>query len=357
MTELSSIVSIDQIVALAKERIDPGPHTWADAAAGQEITASRNTAALDSLALVPQLLTDVGAVDTSSSFLGVPLAMPVVLAPVGAASLYHQDGSMGATKAAAQAGIPAMVGMLVSEPWEDLAALAPNRNFFQLYVCGDRAWLAGILSRVAAADFAGIILTADTPVIGRRDRALTSGFRWTRNDEDPHNLAEHGFDMDYRKRVTWADFEWICATSTIPVVLKGVLSASDATRAVDAGAAGVYVSNHGGRALDHAVSTIEVLAEVVEAVGPSVDVVVDSGFTRGPDICKALALGAKAVGIGRLQCWGLGVGGEAGVTRVLQILREEIETTMANLGVASVADLRPHHVRWSTPRRGDSAPI
>ncbi len=345
--ELAGLISIDQIIALARERIEPGPHTWADAAAGQEVTASRNVRSLDHLALVPQMLTDVGTVDTTSSFVGVPLSMPVMLAPVGAMSLYHEDGAMGSAQAAAAAETAAMCGMLVSEPWEDLAATSPGRHFFQLYVCGDREWLREVITRVEAAGFAGIVVTVDTPVIGRRDRALTSGFHWSRDSEDPYNLAQHGFDMDYRKRVTWSDFEWICETATVPVILKGVLAARDAALAVRAGAAGIYVSNHGGRALDHTISTIEVLAEVVDAVGPKIDVVIDSGFTRGPDVCKALALGAKAVGIGRLQCWALGVGGQAGITRVLQILRDEIETSMANLGVAQVSDLEPDHVRWS----------
>ncbi|MDW3178944.1 MAG: alpha-hydroxy acid oxidase [Acidimicrobiia bacterium] len=347
--ELVDMVSIDQIVALARERIEPGPFTWADAAAGEEVTAARNRKSLANLALVPQMFTDVGTVDTTSSFVGVPLSMPVMLAPVGAMSLYHEDGALGCARAAAAAGTSGMCGMLVSEPWEALADTAPGRHFFQLYVCGDRTWLTEVIQRVETAGFAGIVVTADTPVIGRRDRALTSGFRWTRDSEDPYNLARHGFDMDFRKRVTWSDFEFICETASIPVVLKGVMSAGDASHAVDAGAAGVYVSNHGGRALDHVVSTIEVLAEVVEAVSPTIDVVVDSGFMRGPDVCKALARGATAVGLGRLQCWALGAGGQAGVERTLQILREEIETSMANLGVARVADLGAEHVRWSTP--------
>lgn len=345
--DLADIVSIDQIVALARERIDPGPHTWADAAAGQEVTATRNRQTLENLALVPQLLTDVGVVDTTSSFLGIPLSMPVMLAPVGAMSLYHKDGAMGSARAAADAGTSAMCGMLVSEPWEEVAATSPGRHFFQLYVCGDRGWLTQIIRRVEAAGFAGIIVTADTPVIGRRDRALTSGFRWSRENEDPYNLAQHGFDMEFRKRVTWSDFEFICESASIPVALKGVLSAKDAASAEGAGAAGVYVSNHGGRALDHVVSTIEVLTDVVEAVSPNIDVVIDSGFMRGPDVCKALALGAKAVGLGRLQCWALGVGGQAGMTRTFEILREEIETSMANAGVARTADFGPEHVRWS----------
>jgi isopentenyl diphosphate isomerase/L-lactate dehydrogenase-like FMN-dependent dehydrogenase len=345
--ELSRIVSIDQILALARERIDPGAYTWADAGAGQEVTVARNTRMLEHLALVPQLFTDVGNVDTTTSFLGVELEMPVLLAPVGAVSLYHEDGALGAARAAADSGIAAMCGMLVSEPWEDLAATAPQRNFFQLYVCGDRDWLREVITRVEAAGFAGIVVTADTPMIGRRDRAMTSDFTWTRDDEDPYNLSKHGFDMEYRKRVTWSDFAWICEAASIPVVLKGVLSATDAVRGVESGAAGIYVSNHGGRALDHAISGIEVLAEVVEAVDSDIDVIIDGGFNRGPDICKALALGAKAVGLGRLQCWALGVGGQAGVARTLEILREEVERSMANLGVAHTADIGPEHARWS----------
>lgn len=345
--DVSSLVSIDQIIDRACAVVGPGEHTWADAAAGQEVTAKRNLAALNRLALVPELLVDVGEIDTRTSFVGVPMSLPILLAPVGALSIYHDDGAMGAAKAAADAGTSAVCGMLVSEPWEDLSASAAGRHFFQLYVCGDRTWLAGVISRVEAAGFAGIVVTADTPVIGRRDRALMSDFVWTRASESSYNLDQHGFDMDFRRRVTWSDFEWICEHTSLPVVLKGVLSTSDARRAVQAGAAGIYVSNHGGRALDHAISGIEVLEEIVVVVNGEADVVIDSGFTRGPDICKALALGAKAVGLGRLQCWALALGGQKGVGRLFEILREELETSMANVGAAQVASLGPKHVRWS----------
>jgi isopentenyl diphosphate isomerase/L-lactate dehydrogenase-like FMN-dependent dehydrogenase len=350
--DLSGLVSVDQLVEQASRTTDPAIHTWADAAAGQEVTASRNVAALNELALVPRVLVDVGEVDISSSFVGVPLEMPVVMAPVGALSLYHRDGALGAARAAADAGTSSICSMLVSEPWEELAATAPGRQFFQLYVGGDRSWTAEVITRVEAAAFAGIVVTADSPVIGRRDRALASGFTWSvHTHEAQQNLDRHGFDMDFRRRVTWADLDWICAHTGLPVVLKGVLSRSDARRAVEGGARGIYVSNHGGRVLDQSISTIEVLAEIVEEVGPSVDVVVDSGFARGADVCKALALGARAVGLGRLQCWALAVGGRAGVAKLLQLLREEIEISMANLGCPRVAELRPEHVRWSIAAR------
>jgi isopentenyl diphosphate isomerase/L-lactate dehydrogenase-like FMN-dependent dehydrogenase len=349
----SDLVSIDQLIARAIANTEPGLFGWAAAAAGEEVTIARNAIALNRLALVSRTMRDVGSVDTSTTLLGVPLSVPVFMAPVGALSLYHPDGAMGSAQAAAEAGTTAFCGMLVSEPWEDLAATAPGRNFFQLYVGGDRGWLAGIIERIESAGFAGLCVTVDTPVIGRRDRSLVDGFIWSaERHESPFNLARHGgADMTHRKRFTWDEFEWICAHTRLPVIVKGVLNPADAARAVEVGAAAVYVSNHGGRVVDHSVSSIEMLPEVVDAVAGRAQVIVDSGFTRGPEVIKALALGATAVGLGRMQCWGLAVGGRAGVARLLTILRQEIEITMANLGAASVAELTPEFVRWSFPTR------
>jgi isopentenyl diphosphate isomerase/L-lactate dehydrogenase-like FMN-dependent dehydrogenase len=204
-----------------------------------------------------------------------------------------------------------------------------------------------IAERVESAGFAGICVTVDSPVIGRRDRSLESGFRWSVPAEATSGIARHGHDYLYRPRYTWAELAWLCARTGLPVVVKGVMTATDAAEAIECGVAGVYVSNHGGRMVDHALSTIEVLAEVVVAVDGRAQVVIDSGFTRGAEVCKALALGARAVGIGRLQCWGLALGGAAGLSRVLEILRDEISTTMANIGASTITDLTPDHVRWS----------
>jgi 4-hydroxymandelate oxidase len=348
MTEpdISTFVSIDQIVARATEVIDPSKFIWADAAAGQGVTATRNIRALNQLALVQKVLVDVGEVDTRTSFVGIPLDTPFITAPVGAISLYHPDGAMGPALAAAAAGTSSVCGMLVSEPWEDLAATAPGRHFFQMYVGGDRAWLSDVIQRVEAAGFGGIVVTADSPVIGRRDRALVDGFTWAASThESDYNLSQHGYDVEFRKRVTWDDFEWICANTSLPVVLKGVLAVDDARRAEAAGARGIYVSNHAGRTLDQSVSTIEVLQEIVDAI--DVDVIVDGGFSRGADACKALALGAKAVGLGRIQCWALAAGGTAGVAKLFEILHSEFDRSMANLGCSKIADLSPDRVRWS----------
>lgn len=276
---VASFVSVDEFVQRARDTLDHSHFVWGDAAAGQEVTADRNTLALNRLALISRVLVDVADVDLASSFVGVPLRLPIIMAPVGAASLYHPEGAVAVAAAAATAGTSSTCAMLVSDAWEDVAATAPGRHFFQLYVGGDRAWLAAMIARVEAAGFAGIMVSADSRVIGRRDRALIDGFTWSQaSHTHPENLGGLGYDSDFRKRVTWDDLEWICAATALPVVLKGVLSTHDARCAVDRGCAGIYVSNHGGRALDHSISTIEVLEEIIETIDGSADVMIDGGF-------------------------------------------------------------------------------
>ena len=340
--------TIDQVISRAREVVDPGAHVWAAAGAGQGVTLLRNATALNRLALVPRVLRDVAHVDTSSSLVGVPLALPVILAPVGALALYDAGDALASALAATEMSTSAFCGILSTSTWEEVAATAPGRHFFQLYVLGDRSWIGDILGRVEQAGFAGVCVTVDTPVIGRRDRSLEDGFTWSVPPEGPPNLTRHGFDYGYRARFTWPDLEWLCEQTHLPVIVKGVMTPADALQALACGAAGIYVSNHGGRVVDHSLSTIEVLGEIVEVVAGEADVVVDSGFTRGAEVCKALALGARAVGIGRLQCWGLAVGGASGLVRVLEILEEEISNTMANIGCRTVGEITPEYVRWST---------
>jgi isopentenyl diphosphate isomerase/L-lactate dehydrogenase-like FMN-dependent dehydrogenase len=347
--ELSELKTVDQVIDRARALVEPGAHLWASAGAGQGVTTARNRAALDRLALVPRVMRDVTSVDVSSSFLGIPLSVPVMPAPVGALALYHPDDALAAATAAANIGTSAICGILSTSSWEEVAATALGRHFFQLYVFGDRAWLGEIVERVEQARFAGICVTVDSPVIGRRDRSLEDAFTWTVPTEGSPGLARHGIDHSFRSKFTWPDLEWLCQQTDLPVILKGVMTPSDAIEAVERGVSGIYVSNHGGRSVDHSLSTIEVLAEIVDVVADQADVVIDSGFTRGADVCKALALGARAVGIGRLQCWGLAVGGAPGLFRVLEILRDEIANTMANLGCAAVDEISPDRVRWSFP--------
>ena len=343
------LVTIDQIIARARESIEPGPYEWGAAGAGQGVTTTRNSLAINRLALIPRVLRDVSSVDTTSSFVGVPLAIPVMLAPVAALGLYDPGDALAAAKAATRGGTSAFCAMLTGSPWEEVASTAPGRHFFQIYPMGDRTWMRDIAARTEQAGFAGICVTVDSPVIGRRDRSIESGFGWAVQAEGTHSLTRHGFDYAYRATFTRPDLAWLCAHTDLPVIVKGIMTPEDALEAVDCGVAAVYVSNHGGRMVDQALSTIEVLAEVVEAVRSRAEVAVDSGFTRGAEVCKALALGARAVGIGRLQCWGLAAGGAPALERALVILEHEISSTMADIGCASVADITPGHVRWSIP--------
>jgi isopentenyl diphosphate isomerase/L-lactate dehydrogenase-like FMN-dependent dehydrogenase len=347
--DTTDLKTIDQVISRALEVVDPGAHAWAAAGAGQGVTQLRNVAALNRLALVPRVMRDVAEVDITSSLVGVPLGLPVILAPVGALALYDSGDAMASAIAATQMSTSAFCGILSTSSWEEVAATAPGRHFFQLYVLGDRSWIADIMERVEQAGFAGVCVTVDTPVIGRRDRSLEDGFTWSLPPEGSPNLSRHGFDYSYRAKFTWPDLEWLCQQTHLPVIVKGVMTPADALQARACGVAGIYVSNHGGRVVDQSLSTIEVLGEIIEAVAGEADVIVDSGFTRGADVCKALALGARAVGIGRLQCWGLAAGGASGLARVLEILEEEISNTMANIGCRTVGELTPEYVRWSTP--------
>ncbi len=343
---LDDILTIDQVIRRASEVVDGGAMVWTESGAGEGVTTARNAAALNRLGLVARLGRDVSAIDLGTSFGGLNLDLPVFLAPVGALGLFDPDDGVAAGRAAAIARIPAMCATLTTSPWGDVAGTAPGRHVFQLYVLGDRAWQADVVDTIETMGFGALCVTLDTPMIARRDRSIEAGSGWATPPGGTVNLAP-GWDPSYRSRYSWADLEWLCGRTSLPVVVKGVMSVSDARIAVACGAAVVYVSNHGGRVLDHSVSTIEVLPEIVDAVGVEVDIIIDSGFTRGAEICKALALGAKAVGLGRLQCWGLAIGGTDGLVRVLDILRQELTITLANLGCASVTELGRDQVRWT----------
>ena len=340
--------TIDQIIARAQELADAGVDAWAASGAGEGVTLARNSAALNGLALVPRFMRDVSTIDMTTSVMGISMDMPVFLAPVGALAIFDPGDALAAGQAATQMSTSAICAELATSPWEHVAAT--GEHLFQMYVFGDRDWMRGVLRRVEAAGFRGVCVTVDTPALARRDASIETGYTWeVRHGAGTGNLEQHGSDPSFRARFTWDDLRWLCNETDLPVMVKGILHPADAIESVNCGAAGVYVSNHGGRVLDHSVSTIEVLAGVVDAVGSDADVVIDGGFTRGAEVVKALALGAKAVGIGKLQCWGLQVGGVDGVVRVLEILREEISITMANIGTATTGDLTPDHVTWSAP--------
>ena len=254
---------------------------------------------------------------------------------------------MEVARGATGAGTASFCGNQTTSLWSDVAAVAPGRLFYQLYVFGDRDWESRIVDVVEAAGFAGLCVTVDAQVPARRDHLIESGHDWRAVSQDPINYRELGWADSFKTTFTWPELEWLCQRTSLPVILKGVMRPAEAIRALEAGVSAIYVSNHGGRSMDHGISTIEVLEEIVTAVGPEVEVVVDSGFTRGAEVCKALALGARAVGIGKLQCCALALGGAPALTHVLGILRTEIAVTMGMLGCRDVTAITRDFVRWS----------
>ncbi|MEA2155490.1 MAG: 4-hydroxymandelate oxidase [Solirubrobacteraceae bacterium] len=322
-----------------------------DGGAGGEQTIADNEAAWRALWIRPRLMVDVSAVDTSCTLLGRQLAMPILLAPMAAQRLLHEDGECGAARAAGAAGTVYCLSSRATTDLAEVAAAAPGPLWFQLYVAGDREHSAQVLARAAAHGFGAVLLTIDMPVGGRRERELRHA---AHAFPDGVSLTSHlGYDVPAETKpvggwdatLTWADVAWVRAASGLPVLVKGVLTAEDAVLALDAGADGIVVSNHGGRQLDGCVPTAVALPEVVEAVRGHVPVLVDGGIRDGGDVLRALALGAAAVLVGRPYAWGLATGGEAGVHAVVTAFAEDLRRVMALTGCPSLADVGRDRVR------------
>ena len=277
--------------------------------------------------------------------------MPLLVAPVAFQKAVHPDGEVGMARAVAAAGTVMCVSTLATATWPELAETGVPR-WFQLYVPRDPKVAAEVVSGAADAGFSALVLTVDTPLLGRRERDHRTGFTidhllgldWIREAELTPRSAFHSMSA----AVTWADLERFASLSGLPVVLKGIVTAEDARLACEHGAAAIVVSNHGGRQLDGVSATLDALPEVVEAVDGRIEVLVDGGIRRGSDVVKALALGAQAVLVGRAALWGLAVGGEQGAARVLELLRAEIELALQLIGCRSPAEVTRAHV---APRR------
>jgi isopentenyl diphosphate isomerase/L-lactate dehydrogenase-like FMN-dependent dehydrogenase len=335
--------TVGEIVEAARAKLDPDVWDYCAGGAGTEATLRRNRSALDALLLQPRVLRDVSDCRTAATFLGIPLALPVMLAPVGTISLFDPGGAATCARAADRAGTAAWVGVLSVPVLEEVAAASGAPLVFQLYVRGDRGWTRELAARAEAAGCAALCVTVDSAVDGRRERDLRSGFV-RRKVQDRPNIGDAYARRDLQATLTWPDVAWLAGQTSLPLVLKGITSPADAVAAAEAGAAGIVVSNHGGRQLDHQLSTIEALGPVLDAVGDRLEVAVDGGFERGTDVVKALALGARAVLIGKLMCWALAAGGEDALVHALGLLREEIGTTLALLGAPDPAALSREHV-------------
>lgn len=340
--DIADAATTGEIIDAAREVLAEDVWDYIEGAAETETTARRNRAALDRLALRPRVLRDVAAVDTATELAGLPLRIPLLLAPLGAMQAFTPAGGLASAQAAERFGIPVMVSCVTEPGFAEIAANSAAVKIAQIYVRGDQRWSDEIVDRVVAAGYAGIALTVDVAYYGRRERQLRGSWR------PPGFTGEHEPGREWQARVDWDWMARMRDRGGLPFVIKGIQTAVDAERAVDLGVEVIYVSNHGGRQLDHAEAAIETLTEVVEAVAGRAQIVVDGGVERGTDVLKAIALGADAVGLGRLQAYALAAGGASALVRLLEILEEEIRIAMGLLGVTRIAQLDRGYVKRAT---------
>jgi isopentenyl diphosphate isomerase/L-lactate dehydrogenase-like FMN-dependent dehydrogenase len=311
-------------------------------AAETETTARRNRLALDSLALRPRILRDVSKIETAGELLGHPLRIPVVLAPLGALELITTEGALAQARAAERFGLIAAISSVAQPSLEAVAAAVSGPKICQLYIRGDTGWVDELVDRVVAAGYAAIALTVDAAIYGRRERQLRHGWLPPGHRDAPDALR-------WQARVDWESLARIRDRTPVPLIVKGIQTAQDAELAIEHGVDAIYVSNHGGRDLDHAPATLDSLREVIDAVAGQAEVIVDGGVMRGTDVLKALSLGASAVGIGRLQALALAAGGADALVDALELLELEIRTTMGLIGVTALSELGPGCVCPAAP--------
>lgn len=338
-----TLINIAEIRAAARQALSPEAWDYIDGASEDERTMADNAAAFSDWRLVPRILRDVSIRTLETQVLGQTIALPVLLAPTSPLRLAHSDAELAQVRAAASRGTVAVCSMDAHYDLEKTAAEG-GTLWFQLYCYGDRALMAEVIGRAERAGYKALVVTVDAFHPGRRERMLRNGFVMP-SDIHLGNLRSVSLDPSLRRpdgsvkrfALTWQDLEWLRGCTSLPIVLKGVMAADDAEQAVDRGVAGLVVSNHGGRQIDQAPSSLSCLASIVDRVQSRAEVYLDGGVQRGTDVVKALALGARAVLIGRAYVWGLAVAGEQGVARVLDILRQEIDVAMAQLGVADLS--------------------
>ena len=337
---------------LAAGRLEPGAHGYYAGGAGDELTLRDNVEAYRRWILRPRMLVDVETCTTATTVLGQEISMPLLVAPVAFQRIAHPDGEVGMARAALGADTIMCLSTLATSTPAEVAATGAKR-WFQLYVLRDEGITRELIAQARDCGFGALVLTIDAPVRGNRERDLRSAFA-VPEDITVAAFGRGGltpketFEM-ISPSLTWRDLERIAGEAGLPLLVKGVLTAEDAHLACEHGAAGIVVSNHGGRQLDSVAATIDALPEVVEAVDGRLEVLVDGGIRRGGDVVKALALGAQAVLAGRAPLWGLAAGGEAGARHVLELLREEIQLSLQLVGCTSPADVTRGHVARRTP--------
>lgn len=379
---LGRAANIADLRDVARSRLPRGVFDYIDGGADDELSMRRNVEAFERLQFVPRILAGVGDVDPSTTLLGKRLPMPVVLGPTGFTRIATPGGELDVARAAERAGIPYVLSTLSTRSIEEVAAASCGPKWFQVYVWRDRGLVLEMLSRAAAHGYEAVVLTADTPVLGRRERdvrrgftlppkiglrtlvdgAIHPGWTWAFTRSEPitfANVVGRGtadgtravdlatyINSQFDRSLSWHDLDWLRDAWPGPVVLKGVQSVEDATIASDCGVQAIALSNHGGRQLDGAPAPLELVAPVADAVGDRLEIICDGGIRRGSDVVKAVALGARACMIGRAYLYGLGAAGERGVDQVCSLLESGVRRTLALTGCGSVSQLGPSFVRW-----------
>jgi len=372
---------VDDYRRAAKSYLPKTIFDFVDGGSEREITLRANRSDFESIFFNPRTLVDVGKVDLSTKLLGEQISMPLIISPTGLAAIVRREGDVAVARAAEQAQIPYVLSTTASHSIETVAAGAGGTKWFQLYFFRDRELTQGFVERAKASDYQALVMTVDLVRGGKREKDIRNGFT-----VPPRITAQNFLDMVGHPRwllrmaphlkeitmanvegtegagegvvalsafmneqldptISWDDLAWLRGIWDKPLLVKGVLNAEDARRMVDMGADGIIISNHGGRQLDGAPSTISVLREIADAVAGDADIILDSGIRRGADIVKALAIGATACGIGKSMLYGLASDGQAGVSGVIEMLRREIDLAMAMTGTQQIADLTAETIR------------
>ncbi|MGB7301876.1 MAG: alpha-hydroxy acid oxidase [Burkholderiaceae bacterium] len=350
-------VALQEFVVAARDKL--ADHPWGYVVGGTETETAqrRNRSALDSLALRPRVLADVSNVDSTTTLLGRHSRLPVFLCPIGGLESFDPDGAITVARAASQFGVPMMLSSVSKWPVEKVAESVPASEpgksdlslIFQLYARTDASGVDALVDRSLALDLPAFCITVDSAVYSRRERDIVSRF------VKPWRADGEGTAAHYQAALNWKDISRIRKRWNGPLILKGIATAEDALIAIDHGVDVIYVSNHGGRQLDHVLGSTAVLPEVTEAVNGRAVVFVDGGYCRGTDIAKAIALGASGVGLGRMMCLALAAAGAPGVVRMLELLETEFQIVLGLLGVDRVSDIRPSHVQSCDPMPFDHA--
>jgi L-lactate dehydrogenase (cytochrome) len=381
MNDLKTAHNIDDLRTLARKRLPRMVFDYIDGGADDEVTLAANRNRFSDYSLAWKTLVDVANIDTSTTVMGSPCDAPVIVTPTAVQRLFNpRAGEPAVARASQAAGLIYCLSTLASTSIEEIAKHTSGPKWFQVYVWKDRALIEAMLERVRNAGYTGLILTVDVPVAGNRERDLVNEFtvppritpsilgqmlarpgylfemlstpkispaNYTHLDPGKESITAY-LDKQFSRSVTWEDAKWMKDVWGGPFAIKGIARADDARRCVDVGADAVWVSNHGGRQLDTAGATIDLLSDVVDAVGSQAEVILDGGVRRGTDIIKALALGARAVAVGRPYLYGLAAGGEAGVSQALDFLATSLKRDLALTGVSRLDELHPDLVRKPT---------